>query len=85
LPVYEEPESPVQGYHQQRLSPGSVCQTVSLYLDNIIKRIELQEAAYAKEKGLPPQLPEILAGQKQALLALKKAHGSIVHPDVFAG
>ncbi len=53
----------------------------SLYLDNIIQRLELQEKAYAKEQGIPPRLFDILAEQKAGLAALKKTHGSVVAPD----
>ncbi len=55
----------------------------SLYMDNIIKRVELQQEAYGKEDKIPQALFDILAGQKKELLALKDAHGSIVSPDVF--
>ncbi|MCP4022066.1 MAG: phosphoenolpyruvate carboxykinase (GTP) [Desulfobacteraceae bacterium] len=53
----------------------------SLYLDNILKRVELQQEAYSKEDGIPEKLFEILAVQKEALLTLRKAHGSVVAPD----
>jgi len=56
----------------------------SLYVDNIVKRIEIQETAYAKEEGIPQQLFDILASQKQALTELKAQKGSIVTPDHFA-
>ncbi|MCM2286874.1 MAG: phosphoenolpyruvate carboxykinase (GTP) [Desulfobacula sp.] len=85
LPKYEDLKALFKDIINKDYPRDLYVKQFSLYLDNIIKRIELQEAAYAKEKGLPPQLPEILAGQKEGLLALKKAHGSIVHPDVFAG
>jgi phosphoenolpyruvate carboxykinase (GTP) len=85
LPKYEDLKALFKDIINKDYPKDLYVKQFSLYLDNIIKRIELQEAAYAKEKGLPPKLPEILAGQKQGLLALKKAHGSIVHPDVFAG
>ncbi|MBU8911578.1 MAG: phosphoenolpyruvate carboxykinase (GTP) [Desulfobacterales bacterium] len=55
----------------------------SLYMDNIIKRVELQQEAYAKEKGIPQILFDILAEQKKELSALKDAHGSIILPDIF--
>ncbi|NOX33684.1 MAG: phosphoenolpyruvate carboxykinase (GTP) [Deltaproteobacteria bacterium] len=53
----------------------------SLYLDNIIKRIELQHDAYAREEGIPQILFDILAEQKTKLSALKDVHGSIITPD----
>ncbi|RLB97344.1 MAG: phosphoenolpyruvate carboxykinase, partial [Deltaproteobacteria bacterium] len=55
----------------------------SLYLDNILKRVELQQDAYSKEENIPKALFEILAQQKQELLKFKNAHGSIVVPDLF--
>ena len=53
----------------------------SLYVDNIVKRIALQEAAYAKETGIPDRLFDILARQKEALLAWKQKKGAIILPD----
>jgi phosphoenolpyruvate carboxykinase (GTP) len=84
LPTYEDLKVLFKDIINKDYSKDLYIKQFSLYLDNIIKRIELQEAAYAKEKGLPPKLPEILAVQKEGLLALKKTHGSIVYPDVFA-
>jgi len=55
----------------------------SLYVDNIVKRIELQEAAYAKDEGIPQRLFEILAVQKLELSQLKSQKGSIIPPDYF--
>ena len=53
----------------------------SLYVDNIVARIDLQTEAYGKEENLPPQLFEVYQGQKAGLLALKEKHGAVVHPD----
>jgi phosphoenolpyruvate carboxykinase (GTP) len=55
----------------------------SLYCDNIINRIELQESAYAKEEGIPQKLFDILAAQRRALTQLKSQKESIVTPDYF--
>ena len=56
----------------------------SLYVDNIVARIDLQTEAYNKEENLPPQLFQVYQEQKAGLLALKKAHGAVVHPDQLA-
>ena len=53
----------------------------SLYVDNIIARIELQEAAYTKEENIPGRLFEILAQQKEMLEAWKQTKGSVILPD----
>ena len=53
----------------------------SLYIDNIIARIDLQLEAYGKEKNLPGMLFEVLKEQRSGLEALKNQFGSIVTPD----
>ncbi len=52
----------------------------SLYVDNILARIELQLEAYGKEENLPEKLFEVLDAQKAGLDALKEKYGSIVKP-----
>ncbi len=56
----------------------------SLYVDNILARIELQLEAYGKETGVPPLLFRVLDEQRSGLLALKAAHGPIVDPARLA-
>ncbi len=53
----------------------------SLYIDNIIARIDLQTEAYSKEENCPERLFEIYAEQKKGLLALKEKFGPIVTPE----
>ncbi|MFZ0240609.1 MAG: phosphoenolpyruvate carboxykinase (GTP) [Desulfobacterales bacterium] len=52
----------------------------SLYVDNILARIELQIDAYGKEENLPARLFEVLKGQREGLLALKAKYGSRITP-----
>jgi phosphoenolpyruvate carboxykinase (GTP) len=52
----------------------------SLYIDNIVNRIDLQLAAYGKEENLPGKLFEVLKAQREGLTALKDKFGSIVLP-----
>jgi len=52
----------------------------SLYVDNIVGRIDLQVAAYSKEEKIPAKLFEVLTEQKQGLLALKAKYGPVVSP-----
>lgn len=52
----------------------------SLYIDNIVKRIDLQLEAYGKEKDLPSRLFEVLKKQREGLMALKEKYGAIVSP-----
>ena len=55
----------------------------SLYIDNIVNRIDLQTAAYREEENIPPQLFLIYEKQKRELLALKETHGSVVSIDAL--
>ncbi len=52
----------------------------SLYVDNIVFRIDLQKEAYGKEEKIPAKLFEILDKTKKGLLGLKEKFGSIVKP-----
>ena len=53
----------------------------SLYIDNIIGRIDLQIEAYGKEANIPQKLFDILNRQRQELEAIKDKYGSIVTPN----
>jgi phosphoenolpyruvate carboxykinase (GTP) len=52
----------------------------SLYIDNIVARIDLQLEAYGKEENLPERLFEVLKEQRQGLIDLKDKYGPIVTP-----
>nr|WP_281491986.1 phosphoenolpyruvate carboxykinase domain-containing protein [Desulfosarcina cetonica] len=56
----------------------------SLYVDNILARIDLQTTAYAKEENIPPRLFEVLKEQREGLVALKEKFGPVVTPDQLA-
>jgi phosphoenolpyruvate carboxykinase (GTP) len=53
----------------------------SLYLENILARIDMQEEAYGKETHVPDKLFKILKSQRQGLLALKEKFGPVVTPE----
>lgn len=53
----------------------------SLYLENILSRIDLQTAAYGKEENIPQRLFDVLGEQREGLIALKDKFGSIVTPE----
>jgi phosphoenolpyruvate carboxykinase (GTP) len=53
----------------------------SLYIDNILARVDLQVEAYGKEKNIPPELFDILQEQHRELTALKEKLGPIVTPQ----
>jgi len=53
----------------------------SLYIDNIIGRIDLQTEAYGQNEDTPPALYRVLEAQRKELMALKERYGPIVSPD----
>ena len=50
----------------------------SLYLKNIIARIDMQKEAYSKEENIPAKLYDVYETQKAGLEALKAKYGAIV-------
>jgi phosphoenolpyruvate carboxykinase (GTP) len=83
LPKYEDLKSLFKDIINKEYSKELYTKQFSLYLDNILHRVELQQKAYAKEQNIPQTLFDILDQQKQELLKLKNNHGSIVGPDIF--
>ncbi len=57
----------------------------SLYIDNIVARIDLQTEAYSKEEHLPSQLFKEYKKQKTDLLALKDTYGAVVSVEQLIG
>ena len=83
LPKYKDLQLLFKQIIDKEYSKDLYTKQFSLYLENIINRIELQKKAYAKEPGIPQTLFDILDKQEKALLALKDVHGSIVTPDIL--
>ncbi len=52
----------------------------SLYIDNLVARIDLQTEAFRKDENIPGLLFEIYDRQKKELLALRDRHGPVVPP-----
>ncbi len=53
----------------------------SLYIDNIVSRIDLQLEAYGKEPDIPEKLFEILKAQREGLGAVRNIYGPVVTPS----
>ncbi len=83
LPKYEDLKLLFKDIINKEYTKELYTKQFSLYLDNILQRIDLQQAAYSKEENIPNILFDILTEQKKELLKLKDAHGSIVLPDVL--
>jgi len=53
----------------------------SLYIDNIVARIDLQTEAYGKGRNIPAKLFEVLKEQRVRLMAIRDKYGPIVTPS----
>lgn len=81
LPLYEDLQRLFDQIIGKDYLPDLYQRQFSLYVDNIIRRIELQEEAYGKEQDCSPRIFEIYAEQKKGLLELKERFGPIVTPE----
>ena len=85
IPSYDELNSifeeliPNKGYTKELYN-----KQFSLYIDNIIARIDMQVEAYKKEINIPEIYFETQAKKKARLNELKSAKGAIVVPDQLA-
>jgi phosphoenolpyruvate carboxykinase (GTP) len=80
IPKFEDLKELFASLIQKDYSEELYNKQFSLYLDNIIARIDLQIEAYSKEENVPEKLFEVLKEQHEGLVALKEKHGSIVAP-----
>jgi phosphoenolpyruvate carboxykinase (GTP) len=81
LPLYRDLKPLFEGIIDKSYPKALYDRQFSLYVDHIVGRIELQEAAYAKEENIPVRLFEILARQKETLQSWKQTRGPVIKPD----
>ena len=84
LPKYEDLKELFKAKIDKDYPEDLYIKQFSLYLDNIIARIDLQIEAYGKEKNIPQKLFDIYKEQRQELVALKDKYGAIVTPKQLA-
>jgi phosphoenolpyruvate carboxykinase (GTP) len=80
LPKYEDLKDLFKSKIDKDYPEDLYIKQFSLYLDNIIDRIDLQIEAYGKEKNIPQKLFDIYKEQRQELVALKDKYGAVVTP-----
>jgi phosphoenolpyruvate carboxykinase (GTP) len=80
IPKYEDLETLFRNLVGKQYSEALYIKQFSLYIENIVKRIELQESAYGKEENVPRKAFEVYMQQKSELLVLKGRKGAIVSP-----
>ncbi len=81
IPKYEDLKRLFNGKINKEYPESLYTMQFSLYIDNVVARIDLQEAAWRKEQRASERLFAIYAEQKAGLLALKAAKGAIVKPQ----
>jgi phosphoenolpyruvate carboxykinase (GTP) len=80
LPKYEDLKQLFKEIIDKEYSEDLYIKQFSLYIDNIVARVDLQKDAYGKEANVPARLFEILEEQRKGLMALKEKYGAIVTP-----
>jgi phosphoenolpyruvate carboxykinase (GTP) len=85
IPRYEDLKALFKSIIDKDYEEALYTRQFSIYVDNIVARIDLQVDAYGKDTGIPPKLFEILHRQKEQLLALRAIHGPVVAPARLAG
>ena len=80
IPRYQDLKKLFKERIDKEYSEDLYTKQFSLYIDNILARIDLQVEAYGKEQNIPAQLFDILKKQRAELMALKEKYGPIVTP-----
>jgi len=81
LPKYEDLKILFRSIIDKEYPKELYARQFSLYIDNIVARIDLQNQAYGKEENVPGKLFEILKKQRDGLMALKEKFGAVATPD----
>ena len=85
LPRYEDLKRLFKERVDKEYPDGLYTKQFSLYIDNIVARIDLQLDAYGKEPYIPARLFDILKKQRAELMALREKYGPIVTPQQLEG
>ena len=80
LPKYEDLKRLFKERIDKEYPEDLYTKQFSLYIDNILARIDLQIDAYGKEQNIPGKLFDILKQQRAELTALKEKYGPVVAP-----
>ncbi len=81
LPLYEDLKALFKETIDKEYSKELYDKQFSLYIDNILARIELQKEAYQKEENCPDVIFKVYEQQAKGLNALKDEFGAVVLPD----
>ena len=81
LPKFEDLQALFDSIIAKAYTQDLYTRQFSLYIDNIVARIDLQTKAYGKEDNIPQVLFRVLEEQKKGLMALRETYGPVVTPE----
>jgi phosphoenolpyruvate carboxykinase (GTP) len=81
LPKYDDLKKLFDEIIQKEYPKDLYDKQFSLYIDNIVARIDLQAEAYGKEERVPEKFFELLKAQRAGLMELREKYGAVVTPD----
>uniref|UniRef100_A0A8J6TND7 Phosphoenolpyruvate carboxykinase [GTP] n=1 Tax=Candidatus Desulfatibia profunda TaxID=2841695 RepID=A0A8J6TND7_9BACT len=81
LPKFEDLKKLFKAIIDKEYTHQLYTRQFSLYLDNILQRIDLQIDTYGKEADIPENFFQALREQRRGLIGLKDKHGPIVTPS----
>jgi phosphoenolpyruvate carboxykinase (GTP) len=85
IPRYEDLEMLFRTRVEKEYTRELYDKQFSLYIDNILARIDMQREAYGKEKKVPEKLFMIYQEQEEGLQQLKDRYGPVVLPEQLEG
>ncbi len=83
LPKYDDLKRLFKEIIDKEYSEELYNKQFSLYIENIVARIDLQKEAYGKESNIPQTLNKVLDEQKEGLTKWKEEFGAVVHPSNY--
>ena len=81
LPKYEDLKQLFNDVIDKEYDKETYTKQFSLYIDNLIKRVDMSISEFAKEDGMIDEFFQVLEGWKEGLLELKEKVGPVVTPD----
>lgn len=81
IPLYEDLKKLFKDIIDKDYETSLYKKQFSLYLDNIVSRLEMQMESYSKEENISKKLFDLLSAQQEKLSKLKETYGPIVEPQ----
>ncbi len=81
IPQYEDLQKLFKEVIDKEYEKETYTKQFSLYIDNLLQRVELSLSEFSKEEGMVEEFFQVLELWKKELLTLKDAVGPIVTPD----